>query len=291
LKGWNVQKINLLSSSLRKLFRNKIFITGFSLYLALILFSIVGSLITPIKLTYVGAAEPLLPPQLHHPLGTDILGRDILALLYSATLNSGKIGLIAAAIGTLIGALIGFISGYYGGSIDFVLRMITDVFLSVPSLLFLILISSLVKTVSVEMMAFLISAFSWSWPARQVRAQALSLKESDFVYLAKLSGESGFEIIIKELMPHMIPWMAANFVNAYLVAILTEAGLAILGLGPQTEMTLGILLWWALNHAAIFRGIWWWWFPPVALLIYSFLALYLMQIGLTEVINPRAKVI
>jgi ABC-type dipeptide/oligopeptide/nickel transport system permease subunit len=135
LKGWNVQKINLLSSSLRKLFRNKIFITGFSLYLALILFSIVGSLITPIKLTYVGAAEPLLPPQLHHPLGTDILGRDILALLYAATLNSGKIGLIAAAIGTLIGALIGFISGYYGGSIDFVLRMITDVFLSVPSLL------------------------------------------------------------------------------------------------------------------------------------------------------------
>jgi len=281
----------MLRASIRRLLSNSFFVIGFASYVGLVAACAVGYLIIPKDLARVGAAPPLLPPQADHFLGTDVLGRDILALLVEATLNSSKIGLIAATFGTIVGTLIGFVSGYYGGLPDNVLRLITDVFLAVPSMLFLILISALVRVVTVEMMALLIAIFSWPWPARQVRAQALSLKEREFVYLAWLSGESKFEIILKELMPHMVPWMAANFVNAYLVAILTEAGLAILGLGPQTDITLGILLWWALSHAAIFRGLWWWWLPPVILLIYSFFTLYLIQIGISEVVNPRSKVI
>lgn len=284
-------QLYMLQNAAKKLFSNSLFTQGFVLYMVLIFACMIAYFIIPRSLVMVGAAPPLEPPQAKHPLGTDVLGRDILALLVEATLNSSKIGLIAATIGTMVGALIGFISGYYGGVIDGALRLITDVFLSVPSLLFLILISALVRVVTVEMMALLIAAFSWPWPARQVRAQALSLKEREFVYLAWLSGEGKFEIIIKELMPHMVPWMAANFVNAYLVAILTEAGLALLGLGPQTDITLGILLWWALSHAAIFRGLWWWWLPPVILLVYSFFTLYLMQVGISEVVNPRSKVV
>jgi peptide/nickel transport system permease protein len=284
-------KGRFIKTSLARLLNNKFFSMGFSLYIGLQLACIIGLMITPPSLRLLGAAEPLLPPNSEHPLGTDVLGRDVLALLFEATINSCKIGLIAATIGTLLGSLIGFISGYYGGTPDYILRMLTDVFLSVPSLLFLVLISALIRVVTIEMMALLIAAFSWSWPARQVRAQVLSLKEREFVYLSRLSGEGKLEIVIKELMPHMVPWMAANFVNAFISAILTEAGLSILGLGPQTDMTLGILLWWALNHAAIFRGLWWWWAPPVLVLIYSFFTLYLAQLGLTEVINPRAKVI
>lgn len=283
------RSIRLITTSLTRLLSNRFFSVGFSLYIGLILICITGSIITPSSLKLVGAARPVSPPSSEHPLGTDVLGRDILALLYEAIINSSRIGLIVATIGTLLGSFIGFISGFYGRAIDYILRMNIDVFLSIPSLLFLVLISALVRVVTIEMMALLIAAFAWPWPARQVRAQVLSLKERDFVYLSQLSGEGKLELVVRELLPHMIPWMAANFVNAFISAILTEAGLSILGLGPQMDMTLGILLWWALNHAAIFRGLWWWWSPPVIALLYLFFALYLMQLGLTEVINPRAR--
>jgi ABC-type nitrate/sulfonate/bicarbonate transport system permease component len=141
--------------------------------------------------------------------------------------------------GTALGAIVGFVSGYFGGLVDAVLRILIDVFLAVPSLLFLILIASLFKGVGVQAMAIIIGLFAWSWPARQVRAQVLSLKERSFVEVARLSGMSGLEIIFRELMPHMIPWLGANFVNAFIAAILAESGLSILGLGPQQQMTVG----------------------------------------------------
>lgn len=284
-------KSRSLIKSLILIRRNSKVTYGAIAYLTALVLSAAVLTIYPPRSRIIGYADPLLPPSPQHPLGTDILGREILALLAEATINSTVIGLIAATIGTLAGSIIGFLSGYYGGKIDYVLRILTDVFLSVPSLLFLILISSLVRTVTIVQMGLLIALFAWSWPARQVRAQALSLKERDFIYLSELSGESRLEIILREMMPHMIPWMTANFVNAFISAILTEAGLSILGLGPQTEMTLGILLWWPLNNAAIYRGLWWWWLPPVVALIYLFFTLYIVQLGITEIINPRSKVI
>jgi len=287
----NTKRLRTIVRSSIPFSRNKKVIFSFLAYILFLLFSYIILITFPPNSRGIGYAPPLLPPSLQHPLGTDTLGREILVLLGDAILNSSKIGLIAATIGTLAGSIIGFLSGYYGGKTDYVLRLFTDVFLAVPSLLFLVLISSLVRTVSVEEMGLLISLFSWSWPARQVRAQALSLKERDFIHLSELSGESKIEIIFREMMPHMIPWMTANFVNAFITAILTEAGLSILGLGPQTEMTLGILLWWPLNNAAIYRGFWWWWAPPVLALLYLFFTLYMLQLGITEIINPRSKVV
>ena len=136
-------------------------------------------------------------------------------------------------------------------------------------------------------MALIIGAFAWAPPARQVRAQVLSLKERGFVYMAMLSGMSKIEIITEELMPHMFQWMGANFMNATLAAILAESGLSILGLGPQREMTLGMMIYWALNYSAVFNGWWWWWGVPILTLILLFLSLYLMHLGFDEVINPR----
>jgi peptide/nickel transport system permease protein len=291
MRNNNTQRHRTIIRSSIPFSRNKKIIFSSLAYVLFLLFSYIILITFPPNSRGIGYAPPLLPPSLQHPLGTDTLGREILVLLGDAILNSSKIGLIAATIGTLAGSIIGFLSGYYGGKTDYVLRLFTDVFLAVPSLLFLVLISSLVRTVSVEGMGLLIALFSWSWPARQVRAQALSLKERDFIYLSALSGESKIEIIFREMMPHMIPWMTANFVNAFISAILTEAGLSILGLGPQTEMTLGILLWWPLNNAAIYRGLWWWWAPPVLALLYLFFTLYMLQLGITEIINPRSKVV
>jgi peptide/nickel transport system permease protein len=203
--------------------------------------------------------------------------------------KSIQIGLIAATLGTLLGALIGFVGGYFGGLIDAVLRILIDVFLSVPSLLFLILIASLVRGVDVQTMALIIGLFAWAWPARQVRAQVLSLKERGFVEVARMSGMSGLAIIVRELMPHMLQWLGANFVNAFIAAILAESGLSILGLGPQREMTLGMMIYWALSYAAILQNLWWWWLTPVLTLMLLFLSLYLIHLGFDEVSNPRLR--
>jgi peptide/nickel transport system permease protein len=135
----------------------------------------------------------------------------------------------------------------------------------------------------------IIGIFAWPSPARQVRAQVLSLKERGFVQVARLSGMGGMEIVVRELMPHMIQWLGANFVNAFIAAVLAESGLSILGLGPQREMTLGMMIYWSLNYSAVFQNLWWWWMTPVATLMLLFLSLYLVHIGFDEVSNPRLR--
>jgi peptide/nickel transport system permease protein len=270
-----------------RLIGNRKFIIGFTIVIVIFVGGIIARNIIPFEYRRTGAFPSKRPPGSQYFLGTDGLGRRIDIQLADSIVNSLQIGLIAATIGTLVGALLGFVSGYYGGNLDAVLRILIDVFLSIPSLLFLILIAALVKGVSVQIMALIIGTFAWAPPARQVRAQVLSLKERGFVYMAMLSGMSKIEIITKELMPHMFQWMGANFMNATLAAILAESGLSILGLGPQREMTLGMMIYWALNYSAVFNGWWWWWGVPVLTLVLIFLSLYLMHLGFDEVINPR----
>ena len=273
----------------RVLARNRKFVVGVAIFLALLLIALAGSLFVEPAQRRSGAFPVRLPPGPGRPLGTDSLGRSIAVQMSEALPKSLVVGLIAATLGTLVGALVGFVSAYFGGVVDTVLRLFIDVFLSVPSPLFLILIAALVRGVRVQTMAIIIGAFAWSWPARQVRAQVLSLKERPFVQVARLSGMSGLEIIFRELMPHMLQWLGANFVNAFLAAVLAESGLSILGLGPQKDMTLGMMIYWALSYGAILQNLWWWWLTPVLTLTFLFLALYLMHMGFDEVSNPRLR--
>src|SRR5262249_34512681 len=230
--------------TIRQLLRNRKLVFGVVIFLLLTIIPLVaGAFVNPAQRS-TGSFLPRQPPSAEAPLGTDNLGRSVFIQMTEAVPNSLQVGLIGAALGTLIGAIVGFFSGYFGGIVDTVLRILIDVFLSVPSLLFLILIASVVKGVGVQAMAVIIGLFGWWWPARQVRAQVLSLKERSFVEVARLSDMSGLEIIFRELMPHMIPWLGANFVNAFIAAILAEAGLSILGLGPQSQMTLGMMIYW-----------------------------------------------
>lgn len=271
------------------LLENRKFLTGMIIVLTLIVLSAVGTYLVETGGRTSGSLPARQPPGEGMLLGTDALGRSIASQMSEAMPNSLQIGLIAASLGTLIGALVGFASGYFGKAVDALLRVLIDVFLSVPSLLFLILIASVLRGVGVQTMALIIGLFAWAWPARQVRAQVLSLKERAFVQIARLSGMSGLEIIFRELMPHMLPWLGANFVNAFIAAVLAESGLSILGLGPQQEMTLGMMIYWSLSYGAILQNLWWWWVTPVFTLIALFLALYLIHIGLEEVSNPRLR--
>jgi peptide/nickel transport system permease protein len=270
---------------------NRKFLFGAAIFLALVVIALVGSQLFGAGPLKSGAFKPKLAPGAEAGLllGTTTLGQSVIAQVLQAIPGSCLVGLLAALIGTSLGALIGLASGYFGGKVDAALRVLVDVFLSVPSLLFLILIASLLRGVGVPLLAVIIGLFAWSWPARAVRSQVLTLKERPFVQVAQLNGMSGIEIVWNELLPLLLPWLGANFVNAFIAAVLAESGLSILGLGPQTGMTLGMMIYWSLSYGAVLQNLWWWWLPPVVLLITFFMALYMIHLGLDEVSNPRLR--
>ena len=272
------------------LLHNRNFLVGAALFLALVVVALIGSQLLGPGPLRSGAFRPKLAPGIDGALlGTTTLGQSVFAQILQAIPGSCLVGLLAALIGTSLGALIGLVSGYFGGKVDAALRVLVDVFLSVPSLLFLILIASLLRGVGVALLALIIGLFAWAWPARAVRSQVLTLKERPFVQVALLNGQSGIEIVWNELLPLLLPWLGANFVNAFIAAVLAESGLSILGLGPQRDMTLGMMIYWSLNYSAVLQNLWWWWVPPVVLLIVFFMALYLVHVGLDEVSNPRLR--
>ncbi len=275
--------------ALRVLFSNRKFAVGTVIFVLILATALIGGLLVDPADRRTGAFPAKQPPSAEAILGTTSLGQSVAIQWTESVPNSIQVGLIGATLGTLIGAVVGLASGYFGGKVDAVLRVLIDVFLSVPSLLFLILIASLIKGVSVTTMAVIIGLFAWSWPARAVRSQALSLKERAFVNVARLNGMSEIEIVGRELLPHMLTWLGANFLNAFIAAILAESGLSILGLGPQRESTLGTMIYWALNYGAIFQNMWWWWLTPVVTLVVLFMALYMVHLGLDETGNPRIR--
>lgn len=238
----------------------------------------------------VGAAMPDLPPSAEYPLGTDTVGREILAVIVSGTPLTLRIGLIAGGIGLGVGIIFGFAAGYFGGIVDTLLKGAADVLLTVPGLLFLVVLATTIKgAVSVDMMALVVASLSWMWPTRTIRAQVLSLRERNFVLVARLSGMNGFEIIVRELMPNLLPYLAASFVTAVGSAILATIGLEALGLGPQNEPTLGMTIYWSLYYTSVLRGMWWWWAPPIVTIVLVFIGLFLITMGLDQIANPKLR--
>ncbi len=228
-------------------------------------------------------------PSPDYPLGTESSGRDMLALMLVATPRSLRVGFIAAGVGMFVGIVLGFTAGYLGGWIDSVIQVIADAFITIPALAVLIVIASLVEQITIENMALLLALFAWPRPTRYVRAQVLSMRERDYVRLAQLSGASTFSIMFKEIMPNMLPYLAAAFIGTVSANILAATSLEALGLGPTRIPTLGMTIFFAINGAAILRGMWWWWGPPILMLIVIFIGLFLMNIGLDEIANPRLR--
>ena len=237
----------------------------------------------------VGAGRPAKPPSAEHWLGTDQQGRDVLADLIYGTPTSLEIGLIAGIFGVTIGAMVGLIAGYAGGIVDEVIRIIVDILLTIPSLMILIIVASMLGAVSVEAMALIIAALAWMLPARAVRAQVLTIRERMYVQVARFNGASNLRIIIGELLPNLLPYLAANLVGAISGAILASVGLSTLGLGPMTRPSLGLTFYWAITYGALIRQMWWWFLPPIVIIIILFLGLFLMSQGLDQIANPRLQ--
>jgi len=160
----------------------------------------------------------------------------------------------------------------------------------VPGLLVLIIIANSIRgVIDINLMALVVASLAWMHPTRTIRAQVLSFRERAYVQMAKLSGMSGIEIIVRELIPNLLPYLAASFVGAVASAVLASIGLEALGLGPQNEPTIGMTIYWAISFNAMLRGLWWWWVPPIVVVVVLFMGLFLLSAGLDEIANPRRR--
>lgn len=265
------------------------FYTAATLAVLVILFGFLGPVLIPHKppLTTVGGLYDA--PSAGHWLGTDNVGRDVFVQLMYGTRTSLIIGLIAGAAATLIGVIIGTAAGYIGGSAEEGLMGFTNVILAIPTLVLLILISIAMNSRTATTLAIVIAVTSWTWTARAVRAQASSVRTREHLDVARLSGAGPLGIMIFDVIPYMLSYIVMAFVLQMSSAILNEAALSMLGLGPSNGISLGIMLHWSLAFEAVRNGNWWAFLPPTLLLTLIAFALLMLQSSLDEVFNPRLR--
>jgi peptide/nickel transport system permease protein len=268
---------------------NRMLVAGVILISIVILFGIIGSNFVTLAQADVGAGRPSRPPDLQHLLGTDQQGRDVLANLIFGTPSTLKIGLIAGLVGVAVGSVLGLVAGYWGGAPDSLIRLAVDVFLTIPNLMILIVIASMLSGVTIEQMGLIIALWAWMWPARTIRAQVLTMRERSYIQVARLNGMGSFKVLFRELMPNLMPFLAASLVGTVAAAILASIGLSALGLGPQNQPSLGLTIYWAIFYGALIRQLWWWFLPPIIITILLFVGLFMITAGLDRIANPRLR--
>ena len=244
----------------------------------------------------VNTADPFLSvgrayqePSREHLLGTDNFGRDVLLSLAYGIRTSFIVGMLAGAVATILGVSIGLFSGYKGGVIDEILMAFANLFTVIPPFILLILISVSVQTRSIWLTAGVIGATTWPWTARAVRAQTVSLRQRDHINIAKLSGFNTFQIIVFEVLPYIMSYVFMCYVIQITTGILSESGVSMLGLGPINTISLGSLLNWAILFEAPVKGAWWTFIPAALMVAFMTFSLYLMQLGMDEVFNPKLR--
>jgi peptide/nickel transport system permease protein len=263
---------------------------GLGMLLSLMLFGTVGRLLIEVGDAQPLAATPRQEPTWDHWFGTDDAGRDLFSVMVIGVPLTLWIGLLAGTVGMGLGTFLGFLAGYLGGKVDVVIRGTVDTLLTVPSLVVLISIASTIREeISLNIMALVVASLSWMWPTRTIRSQVLTLRERSYIQMAKLNGMGTGEIIWKELLPNLLPYLAANFANAVSWSVLATIGLEALGLGPQNEPTLGMTIYWAITFSSLIRGMWWWWAIPILFLVLLFVGLFLVAMGLDELANPKQR--
>ena len=280
-----------LTLLMRYLRRNKGLAIGLFILLLLIIFTATGMATKDLNDAYPLSVKTKQPPSLEFPLGTDYFGRDLYVAMVVGLWQTALIGLLAGALGTLIGVVLGFISAYFGGWLDLVVKGICQILTPIPALLIQIIIAGSLdkRDVTIYTMAFVVVLLAWMGPTLVIRSQVLTMKERQFVSVAKLSGMGDLGIIFSEILPNLLPFIAAAFVNQVFYSVFASFNLAVLGLGPLREPLLGNTIW-AANQASAFFNNWWWWplFPAFALvLILGSLAL--INMGLDELANPRIR--
>ena len=222
-------------------------------------------------------------------LGTDNEGQSVLANLVYGIRTSLLVGLVAGVVATVVGVIIGLVSGYLGGLVDDILSGFTNMALAIPTLIVIILVSVALPSRSPTILALVIGFTAWPWLARAVRAQSTSVRTREHIDVARLSGASSISILAWDVLPYLLSYVVMAFVLQVSAAILFEATLSLLGLGPSGSVSLGIMLYWAIAWGSVRTGAWWAFLPPTIMLSIVAFSLLLLQSSLDEVFNPRLR--
>jgi peptide/nickel transport system permease protein len=271
--------------------RSKKFVISIVILLVLAFLAIFGPIIDstdPVAQAGMQMRHPTLDPG--NWFGTTYFGDDVFAQFVNGLRASFFVGFLGGGLGAVIGMAVGFLAGYKGGWLDEILNMITNIFLVIPTLAVLLVITSYLQARGVLFEAVFIGITSWPWAARAIRAQTFTLRSREFIDLAKLSGRSGWKIIVFEIAPNMSSYLFLTYILLFGGAILIAASLDFIGLGPTGGMSLGLMMYNSVTYgAALQLGIWWWFIPPGIGIIAAVGALYVMNVGLDEIFNPKLR--
>lgn len=229
------------------------------------------------------------PPSAEYPLGTTTFGQDVLAQFANGLVATFVVGILGGGLAAIIGMLVGFVAGYRGGVIDEILNMMTNVVLVIPTLALLIVVTAYLQARGLIVEAAFIGLTSWPWAARAIRAQTFSLSSREFVDLARISGQGNMRVIFREIAPNMSSYLFMTFILLFGGAILIAASLDFIGLGPTEGTSLGLMMYNAVAWSALQLGMWWWFVPPGIGITAIVGALYVMNVGLDEIFNPRLR--
>lgn len=264
------------------------FLVGIVIIFVFVLVAIIGPFLAPYDPSALGQTS-LDPPSWAHWLGTTQTGQDVLSQLLVGARETLLIGVLAGAIATALSAIIGVTGGFLGGVADDTLSLITNIFLVLPALPLLIVLTGYLPDGGPVAIAVVISVTGWAWGARVLRAQTLSIRKRDYIEAARVAGDPAWRVIVYEILPNERAILASSFLFTVLFAILTQVGLAFLGLVDVSRWSWGVMLYWAQADDALNGGAWWWFIPPGLCVALVGTGLALANFGLDEFINPRLR--
>jgi len=269
--------------------RNPKLRVGLTVVLFFLGLSLIGPLLThnaPFDYVNPAGADP---PSSEYWFGTTTFGQDVFAQFVQGLRATFLVGLIGGGLGTLIGVIVGFTAGYRGGLVDEALNMLTNIVLVIPTLAVLLIITAYLEVRGVLIESIFIGLTAWPWTARAIRAQTFSLRSREFVDLARLSGMKSSKIVFTEIAPNMMSYLLLAFILQFGGATLIAATLDFIGLGPTTGISLGLMMNNAVLWGALYLGMWWWFVPPGLAITTIVGALYVTNVGLDEVFNPKLR--
>ncbi|MCL2316866.1 MAG: ABC transporter permease [Actinomycetia bacterium] len=264
-------------------------ITGFVLLALFLITAVIGPMISPYDPSKIDVANPLAHPSRTHLLGTTALGQDVWSQLLTGTRAVVIIGFSAGLIATVLAVVIGVTAGYLGGAVDEILSMLSNIFLVLPGIPLIIIITSQLQSKSRLAVILVIALTGWAWGARVMRSQTLSLRNRDFVEAARANGESKPRIIFFEIIPNMTAIIASSFINTVLAAVAALVMLSFLGVISGNDWNWGTILMQAQNNMALPQGAWWWYVPAGLAVALLGMSLALINFGIDEFVNPRLR--
>ena len=268
--------------------RNPKVVIGMVIVLGLLLTGLIAPLLISTDPTHQFDAKSASPSS-EHWLGTTYFGNDVFIQFVHGIRASFLVGVLGGGIAFVIGLTVGFTAGYRGGLVDEFLNMLTNVVLVLPALVVLIVLSTYLEHRGPVSQAVIIGVFSWPWVARAVRAQTFTLRNRDYVDLARLTGKRAGQIIMREIMPNMASYLLMTVILLFGGAILFAAMLDFIGLGPTDSVSLGSMMQQSMSWSALHLGLWWWFVPPGIAITAIVGGLYITNVGLDEVFNPKLR--